>query len=79
MTDGKKHTRINRSLVRPALGALSGLLAVFGALAVTELVAAGVRPQSGPVIAVGDAAIVEPAGGSVQPASARLALFTLTA
>ncbi|MFD6291461.1 sulfite oxidase [Streptomyces sp. NPDC060205] len=57
MTDDKKQTRITRSLVRPALGALSGLLAGFAALAVAELVAAGVRPQSGPVIAVGGAAI----------------------
>ncbi|MBQ0851494.1 sulfite oxidase [Streptomyces sp. BH-SS-21] len=57
MTDDKKHSRITRSLVRPALGALSGLLAGFAALAVAELVAAGVRPQSGPVVAVGGAAI----------------------
>ncbi|MFH8463022.1 sulfite oxidase [Streptomyces sp. NPDC017991] len=57
MTDDKKQPRINRSPVRPALGALSGLLAGFAALAVAELVAAGVRPQAGPVIAVGGAAI----------------------
>ncbi|MFL1901233.1 sulfite oxidase [Streptomyces tauricus] len=57
MTDDKKHSRITRRLVRPALGALSGLLAGFAALAVAELVAAGVRPQSGPVVAVGGAAI----------------------
>ncbi|MGW6010137.1 sulfite oxidase [Streptomyces sp. NPDC055210] len=57
MTDDKKQTRITRRLVRPALGALSGLLAGFAALAVAELVAAGVRPQAGPVIAVGGAAI----------------------
>jgi hypothetical protein len=39
------------------LGALSGLLAGFAALAVAELVAAGLRPQAGPVVAVGGAAI----------------------
>lgn len=39
------------------LGALSGVLAGFTALAVAELVAAVVRPQSGPVIAVGEASI----------------------
>ncbi|MEU8585917.1 molybdopterin-dependent oxidoreductase [Streptomyces sp. NPDC048664] len=42
---------------RPALGALSGLLAGFGALATAELAAAAVRPQAGPVVAVGGAAI----------------------
>ncbi len=57
MTDDKKQKRMRRSPVRPALGALSGLLAGFAALAVAELVAAGVRPQAGPVIAVGGAAI----------------------
>ncbi|MFE3413157.1 sulfite oxidase [Streptomyces mirabilis] len=40
-----------------ALGALSGALAGFAALAVAELVAAAVRPQSSPVIAVGGASI----------------------
>ncbi|MGY1400890.1 molybdopterin-dependent oxidoreductase [Streptomyces sp. SS10] len=39
------------------LGALSGVLAGFAALAVAELVAAAVRPQAGPVIAVGGASI----------------------
>ena len=41
---------------RPAavsLGALSGLPAGFAALTVAELVAAGVRPQGGPVVEVG--------------------------
>ncbi|MEU5347252.1 molybdopterin-dependent oxidoreductase [Streptomyces sp. NPDC020766] len=42
---------------RPLLGALSGALAGFSALAVAELVAGGVRPQAGPVVAVGGAAI----------------------
>jgi DMSO/TMAO reductase YedYZ molybdopterin-dependent catalytic subunit len=42
---------------RLLLGALSGLLAGFAALAVAELVSAAVRPQAGPVVAVGGAAI----------------------
>ncbi|CAL9667614.1 molybdopterin-dependent oxidoreductase [Streptomyces sp. enrichment culture] len=42
---------------RLALGALSGLLAGGAALAVAELAAAAVRPQAGPVVAVGSAAI----------------------
>ncbi|MEU4151611.1 molybdopterin-dependent oxidoreductase [Streptomyces sp. NPDC026659] len=42
---------------RRALGALSGLLAGFGALATAELASAAVRPESGPVVAVGGAAI----------------------
>ncbi|MFD5818225.1 molybdopterin-dependent oxidoreductase [Streptomyces sp. NPDC127038] len=42
---------------RLALGALSGALAGFAALAVAELVAAAVRPQAGPVVAVGGASI----------------------
>ncbi|MGW7070598.1 molybdopterin-dependent oxidoreductase [Streptomyces sp. NPDC054855] len=37
--------------------ALSGLLAGFAALAVAELVSAAVRPEAGPVVAVGGAAI----------------------
>ncbi|WTJ25360.1 molybdopterin-dependent oxidoreductase [Streptomyces pseudovenezuelae] len=44
-------------VVRPLLGALSGVLAGCAALAVAEAVAGGVRPQSGPVVAVGGAAI----------------------
>ncbi len=43
--------------VRLPLAALSGLLAGFAALAVAELVSAAVRPQSGPITAVGGAAI----------------------
>lgn len=39
------------------LGALCGALAGFASLAVAELVAAAVRPQSSPVIAVGGASI----------------------
>lgn len=43
--------------IRLPLAALSGLLAGFAALTVAELVSAGVRPEAGPVIAVGGAAI----------------------
>ncbi len=42
---------------RPLLGALAGLLAALAALAVAELVAALVRPQASPVIAVGGSVI----------------------
>ncbi|MEU1123479.1 molybdopterin-dependent oxidoreductase [Streptomyces sp. NPDC005899] len=57
MTDDEKDQRVRPGLPRPALGALSGALAGFAALAVAELVAAAVRPQSSPVIAVGGASI----------------------
>ncbi|MGW4020286.1 sulfite oxidase [Streptomyces sp. NPDC005009] len=50
MTDDEKKTRY-------PLGALSGVLAGFSALAVAEPVAAWVRPGAGPVLAVGGAAI----------------------
>ncbi|WP_244317421.1 molybdopterin-dependent oxidoreductase [Streptomyces bauhiniae] len=43
--------------MRTALGALSGVLAGSAALAVAELVAAGVRPQASPVVVVGGASI----------------------
>ncbi|MFJ4333365.1 MULTISPECIES: sulfite oxidase [unclassified Streptomyces] len=46
-----------RSWPRLGLGALSGLLAGGAALAVAELAAAAVRPQAGPVVAVGGAAV----------------------
>ncbi|KOG55548.1 molybdopterin-binding oxidoreductase, partial [Streptomyces virginiae] len=46
-----------KSLARSALGAVSGLLAGYTALAVAELVASLVRPQAGPVTVVGGAAI----------------------
>ncbi|MEU6120845.1 molybdopterin-dependent oxidoreductase [Streptomyces sp. NPDC047123] len=42
---------------RTAAGALSGALAGFAALAVAELVSTAVRPEAGPVVAVGGAAI----------------------
>ncbi|WP_394427087.1 sulfite oxidase [Streptomyces sp. SGAir0957] len=46
-----------RGIKRLSLGALSGVLAGYAAIAVAELVSAAVRPESGPVIAVGGAAI----------------------
>ncbi|MFJ4788719.1 sulfite oxidase [Streptomyces sp. NPDC088794] len=62
MTDHEQHlrqrlgsTRLN--LTRLTLGAVSGLLAGFASLAVAELVSAAVRPQAGPIVAVGGAAI----------------------
>ncbi|GHC51252.1 molybdopterin-dependent oxidoreductase [Streptomyces flavofungini] len=42
---------------RVLAGAVSGLLAGFAALASAELVSAAVRPEAGPVVAVGGAAI----------------------
>ncbi|MEU3251471.1 molybdopterin-dependent oxidoreductase [Streptomyces sp. NPDC006997] len=57
MTDDDRTTRTPRRWARRALAALSGLLAGCTALAVAELVAAWVRPQAGPVVAVGGAAI----------------------
>ncbi|MEU0840097.1 molybdopterin-dependent oxidoreductase [Streptomyces sp. NPDC005962] len=51
-------TSKRRKVLRLAgLGPLSGLLAGYAALTVAELVSAGVRPEAGPVIAVGGAAI----------------------
>ncbi|MFD3875102.1 molybdopterin-dependent oxidoreductase [Streptomyces sp. NPDC058623] len=46
-----------KSLARNTLGAMSGLLAGYTALAVAELVASLIRPQAGPVTVVGGAAI----------------------
>ncbi|MGW2616865.1 molybdopterin-dependent oxidoreductase [Streptomyces sp. NPDC001500] len=57
MTNHEKKRRIPRSWTRSVLGALSGALAGFAALAVAELVSVWVRPQAGPVVAVGGAAI----------------------
>ncbi|MEU7427386.1 sulfite oxidase [Streptomyces sp. NPDC040750] len=57
MRDEEKDQRVRPGWPRLALGALSGVLAGFAALAVAELVAAAVRPQSSPVIAVGGASI----------------------
>ncbi|MEV0740418.1 molybdopterin-dependent oxidoreductase [Streptomyces sp. NPDC050549] len=57
MTDDEKQTRQRLTRARPALGACSGVLAGFASLGVAELVSAAVRPQAGPVVAVGGAAI----------------------
>ncbi|MGW1727818.1 sulfite oxidase [Streptomyces sp. NPDC002306] len=57
MRKEESNARARPNLTRTALGALSGLLAGFASLAVAELVAAAVRPQSSPVIAVGGASI----------------------
>ncbi|MER6470555.1 sulfite oxidase [Streptomyces collinus] len=57
MTDEEKDPQTRRRPPRAALGALSGLLGAFGALAVAELAASAVRPEAGPVVAVGGAAI----------------------
>ncbi|MEU8680410.1 molybdopterin-dependent oxidoreductase [Streptomyces sp. NPDC048611] len=46
-----------RTLLHAAPGALSGLVAGYAALAVAELAAVAVRPEAGPVTAVGGAAI----------------------
>ncbi|MFZ3569672.1 sulfite oxidase [Streptomyces sp. BH097] len=56
MDDDARHEPL-RGIKRLSLGALSGLLAGYAAIAVAELVSAAVRPESGPVIAVGGAAI----------------------
>lgn len=57
VSDEEKKPRNPGTATRLGLGALSGLLAGCAALAVAELVAVAVRPQAGPVVAVGGAAI----------------------
>ncbi|MFJ7150376.1 molybdopterin-dependent oxidoreductase [Streptomyces sp. NPDC100445] len=57
MRNEEKEPRVRPGRSRPALGALSGALAGFAALAVAELASAAVRPQASPVIAVGGASI----------------------
>ncbi|KUN79866.1 molybdopterin-binding oxidoreductase [Streptomyces bungoensis] len=57
MTDDEKKPRKPSGALRLVAGALAGALAGFAALAVAELVSAAVRPQAGPVVAVGGAAI----------------------
>ncbi|MEU6539767.1 molybdopterin-dependent oxidoreductase [Streptomyces sp. NPDC047000] len=52
-----KKARATRRRTLFGLGALSGVLAGAAALAVAELVSAAVRPQAGPVVAVGGAAV----------------------
>ncbi|MFI8347769.1 molybdopterin-dependent oxidoreductase [Streptomyces sp. NPDC085596] len=57
MRDEEKDHRSPSGPARSALGALNGLLAGVAALAVAELAAAAVRPEAGPVVAVGGAAV----------------------
>ncbi|MEU6161375.1 molybdopterin-dependent oxidoreductase [Streptomyces sp. NPDC047130] len=57
MREEEKDRRRRPRWPHPALGALSGVLAGFASLAVAELVAAVVRPESGPVVAVGGASV----------------------
>ncbi|MFE2423300.1 molybdopterin-dependent oxidoreductase [Streptomyces hokutonensis] len=57
MTDDEKQTRQRLTWARLPLGACSGVLAGLASLGVAELVSAAVRPQAGPVVAVGGAAI----------------------
>ncbi|WP_320774987.1 molybdopterin-dependent oxidoreductase [Streptomyces sp. CRN 30] len=57
MRDKGQETRKPGRAARLGLGALSGLPAGCAALAVAELAAVAVRPEAGPVIAVGGAAV----------------------
>jgi hypothetical protein len=57
MSDDEKKPRQPATWARLGLGAPSGLLAGCAALATAELAAVAVRPQAGPVVAVGGAAI----------------------
>ncbi|GAV37140.1 sulfoxide reductase catalytic subunit YedY [Streptomyces acidiscabies] len=57
VTENEKNPRRRPGPTRLLLGALSGALAGCAALAVAEAVAGAVRPQAGPVVAVGGAAI----------------------
>ncbi|MDL5206499.1 molybdopterin-dependent oxidoreductase [Streptomyces sp. ALI-76-A] len=57
MSEDQRVPRAQVAWRRCLLGAVSGLVAGYTALAVAELVSAAVRPQAGPVVAVGSAAI----------------------
>ncbi|MGW5373539.1 molybdopterin-dependent oxidoreductase [Streptomyces sp. NPDC004009] len=57
MTEDEKKRRGLPGPLRVAAGALAGAVAGFASLALAELVSAAVRPQAGPVVAVGGAAI----------------------
>ncbi|MFE9259030.1 molybdopterin-dependent oxidoreductase [Streptomyces sp. NPDC006879] len=50
-------SNFSKHSTRSALGALCGLLAAYSALAVAELAAALIRPEAGPVTAIGGSAI----------------------
>ncbi|MEU3520711.1 molybdopterin-dependent oxidoreductase [Streptomyces sp. NPDC006654] len=57
MTDDDEKPRRPTGPLRLAASALAGVAGGFAAIAVAELVSAAVRPQAGPVVAVGGAAI----------------------
>ncbi|CAL9565817.1 Protein-methionine-sulfoxide reductase catalytic subunit MsrP [Streptomyces sp. enrichment culture] len=57
MIDDDRKLRRPLGGLRPAAGALAGAVSGFAALAVAELVSAAVRPEAGPVVAVGGAVI----------------------
>ncbi|WP_445052469.1 molybdopterin-dependent oxidoreductase [Streptomyces sp. SAS_269] len=57
VTDDEKKPRRPSGPLRVTAGALAGAVAGFASLALAELVTAAVRPQAGPVVAVGGAAI----------------------
>ncbi len=61
MIDDDRNTHGPARPVRPGVGALAGVVAGvvsgYAAIAVAELVSTAVRPQAGPVVAVGGAAI----------------------
>ncbi|MFD7697278.1 molybdopterin-dependent oxidoreductase [Streptomyces sp. NPDC059805] len=57
MKDDEKDQRVRTPWPRIALGALSGALAGFAALAVADLLAGLARPQADPIVAVGGASI----------------------
>ncbi|MEU5901614.1 molybdopterin-dependent oxidoreductase [Streptomyces venezuelae] len=57
MTTERNRRKPRSDLGRAAAGALSGVLAGFAALAAAELLSSAVRPEAGPVVAVGGAAI----------------------
>ncbi|MEU1706186.1 sulfite oxidase [Streptomyces sp. NPDC005706] len=57
MTDDEKKPHRPSGPLRVTAGALAGAVAGFASLALAELVSAAVRPQAGPVVAVGGAAI----------------------
>ncbi|MBN0043474.1 molybdopterin-dependent oxidoreductase [Streptomyces actuosus] len=57
MTDDVKKTRHSRDRLRSAAGAVAGAVAGFAALAAAESASVAVRPQAGPVVAVGGAVI----------------------
>ncbi|MFD8230541.1 sulfite oxidase [Streptomyces sp. NPDC059696] len=57
MTDDDETPREPARPLRPFAGALAGLVSGCSAIAVAELVSAALRPQAGPLIAVGGATI----------------------